>query len=285
MTPRAGSGIPGSAAGSFVLAHVSDLHVGAHLPEIAEALVADVEAVRPDLTVVTGDCTMRARPDQFRAARLLLDRLPAPRLVVLGNHDVPLFAAARLLSPYARYRVEIQPDLDPLVDLAGLRALGLQSMPRWRWKGGRVSRRQATFVAELPCAAPATSVRLVALHHPPFAIGPARIAGRAALLRALAAARVDLVLAGHTHVPRSRAVELGRAGGGTHRLIEVVAGTATSTRTRGAARSWTVIRVDRTAVAVEVRAERAGRWSTGHTARYPRDQGVSGGSGAVPLGR
>ena len=255
--------------GQFVIAHVSDLHLGAVDPAAVETLTADVAAVRPALTVVTGDCTMRARNGQFRRARALLERLPAPLLVVTGNHDVPLFGVARIVAPYARYRAWIEADLDPVVRLPGLTALGLQSMPRWRWKGGRVSYRQARAVAEVLGAAPPGAVRLLALHHPPLATGTARIAGRARLARALAAARVDVVLAGHTHVPSTRRVEL-TGDGGTHRLVEVVAGTATSRRTRGVGRSWSVIRIDSGAVVVEERHDTGSGWRAGPTARHPR---------------
>src|SRR5688572_18053902 len=51
-----------------VLAHVSDLHLGAHSAAAAGGLVADVVAAGPTVTVVTGDLTMRARPEQFRQA-------------------------------------------------------------------------------------------------------------------------------------------------------------------------------------------------------------------------
>ncbi|MET7397291.1 metallophosphoesterase [Dactylosporangium sp. NPDC005572] len=257
----------GPADAPFVIAHVSDLHFGAHAPAAADALVDDVAAVAPGLVVVTGDCTMRARDRQFAQARALLDRLPAPRLVVTGNHDVPLLRPGRLLAPYAGYRAWIDADLDPRLDLPHVRALGLQSMPRWRWKGGRVTRRQSALVAAYLGAAPAGAIRLLALHHPPSAGGPARIVGRAQLLRALAAAHVDLVLAGHTHVPASHRL-LDPATG--HGPVEVVAGTATSRRLRGAPRSWNVIRVDAGHVHVEQRYEAGGAWRSGRTVTHER---------------
>ncbi len=251
----------------LVLALVSDLHLGAHVPEAVESVAADVAAVRPALTVVTGDCTMRARAGQFRAARAFLDRLPAPLLVVPGNHDVPLISTGRFVAPYRRYQRWIQTDLDPVVRLPGLTALGLETTPRWRWKSGRVSRRQSDKVVGVLGAAPAGAVRLLAVHHPPRAAGLAHVAGRGRLLRALAAARADLVLAGHTHVPGSRRVELP---GTSHRPIEVVAGTATSRRTRGAGRSWTIVRVDGDATVVEERCQAECGWRTERTTRYPR---------------
>jgi len=254
-------------SGPLVLAHLSDLHLGAHDPGAVASIVADVAAVRPALTVVTGDCTMRARASQFRQARDLLDQLPRPLLVVPGNHDVPLVSVARLAGPYRRYRRWISADLDPVVRLPGLTALGLQSTPPWRWKSGRISRRQSDAVRSVLGAAPAGDLRLLALHHPPRAPGLARLVGRRRLLRAVAAARVDLLLVGHTHVPESRRVEVEAS---ELEAIEVVAGTATSLRTRGVGRSWTVIRVSVDSVAVEERRQTAAGWRADRTTRYPR---------------
>jgi 3',5'-cyclic AMP phosphodiesterase CpdA len=216
--------------------------------------------------VVTGDSTMRAREAEFAQARTVLDSLVAPLLVVTGNHDIPLVGVGRLVAPYDRYRAWLDASLEPRLDLPGLRALGLQSMPRWRWKSGRVSGRQSAQVGTFLGAAPPGTIRLLALHHPPSARGSARIAGRAALLRAAAAARVELVLAGHTHVPASRRLELAPGYG----LVEVVAGTATSLRLRGAPRSWTVIRVEAGRIHVDVRVEVDGRWCGGPAVSYPR---------------
>jgi 3',5'-cyclic AMP phosphodiesterase CpdA len=263
-----------TAAGApLVIAHVSDLHLGAHDPVAARTLAADVAAVGPVLTVVTGDCTMRARHVQFRQARALLDQLPAPLLVVAGNHDVPLVSVVRLVAPYRRFRRWIEPDLEPVWRLDGMVALGLQSTPRWRWKSGRVSRRQVDAVCTVLGATAPAAVRVLALHHPPHVTGLARVVGRERLLRALGAARVDLVLAGHTHVPDSRRLDPGGSpalGGSRHRPVEVVAGTATSRRTRGARRSWTVIRVDPDAILVEERHQAATGWGIGRVVRYPR---------------
>lgn len=274
MTTPGGPGptAPDAGAGrrEVVIAHLSDLHFGRHDPAAAATLTEDVAAAGPDLVVVTGDSTMRARDTEFAQARAFLDGLAAPLLVVCGNHDVPLLDVERLVTPYDRYRAWLGADLDPGLDLPGVRALGLQSTPRWRWKNGRVSARQSALTGAFLGAAPAGAVRLLALHHPPFARGPARIAGRGALLRAAAAARVDLVLAGHTHVPASRRFQLAPGAGAAHGLVEVVAGTAASRRLRGAPRSWTVVRVGAGYVHVEVRVEAGGDWRGGPVVIHPR---------------
>jgi 3',5'-cyclic AMP phosphodiesterase CpdA len=253
-----------------VVAHLSDLHVGAHLPAVLESLVADVVAAAPTLTVVTGDLTMRARPAQFATVRAVLDRLPGPLLVVLGNHDVPLFSPTRIWAPYARYRAQITTVLDPVLDLPGVRAVGLQSMPWWRWKSGRVSRRQASMVGELWDAKTDSAVRLIALHHPVSPRGLARIVGRDRLLRAGGAAQVDLVLVGHTHVSAVRRLAM-PAGAGAWPVLEVVAGTATSTRVRGGnGRSWNLIQIERDSIRVQERQQVGSGWRAGRLVVHPR---------------
>ncbi|MBB2941287.1 3',5'-cyclic AMP phosphodiesterase CpdA [Actinoplanes lutulentus] len=249
--------------GPVVVAHLSDLHLGAHDHRAVESIVADVARARPALTVVTGDSTMRARDGEFRRARELLDRLPGPLLTVTGNHDLPLVSWRRVLRPYARYRRWMTADLDPDRQVLGLTALGLQSMPRWRWKNGRVSARQAATVVRVLGGAPAGDVRLLALHHPPLATGTARVIGRDRLLDAIRAARVDLVLAGHTHVPDVRVPVPGGP-------VFVVAGTSVSRRTRQAIGcSWSLISVHRGEVVVRERYLRDGRWLTGRLVTVP----------------
>ncbi|WP_433383478.1 metallophosphoesterase family protein [Actinoplanes sp. CA-142083] len=249
----------------LIIAHLSDLHLGAHVPESVASIADEVAAFHPDLTIVTGDHTMRARPREFLEAAELLDKLPLPRLVVPGNHDVPLFSPLRVTAPYARYRRWIGDDT-PVARLPGLTALGINSMPWWRWKSGRVTRAQTVTLRHVMGSASPHSVRVLALHHPPFAGGLARLVGRARLARAVHAARVDLVLAGHTHVPSVRRSR--------HGPLVVIAGTATSYRVRDIPRSWTMLRITRDAIEVHERFEgEPGTWHTGRVVRHPRHVG------------
>jgi 3',5'-cyclic AMP phosphodiesterase CpdA len=251
--------------GRLVLAHVSDPHLGAHLPAVARDLVADVAAAAPDLTVVTGDLTMRARSAQFRQARALLDRLPHPCLVVPGNHDVPLMnPLARFVAPYHRYRRYVSANLTPIVVLPDALVCGVSSMPRWRWKSGRVGRGQAGRLERLMARAPAAAVRIVVLHHPLSVRGPAGLVGRGRLLHTLERAGVDLVLTGHTHIPAVHPIRLA----GHRRVLEVTAGTATSTRTRGVGQSWTLLHIDpqQATVRVEPRFYNGYGWCAGPAA-------------------
>ncbi len=68
-----------------VLLQISDPHFGTEQPAVVEALVVLARQQRPDLLVLSGDITQRARPAQFRAARAFMDRLGAPMLAVPGR--------------------------------------------------------------------------------------------------------------------------------------------------------------------------------------------------------
>ena len=50
------------------LVHLSDLHFGAHDPEIVTAVEREVDAATPDLVIISGDFTQRARTEQFQEA-------------------------------------------------------------------------------------------------------------------------------------------------------------------------------------------------------------------------
>ena len=96
------------------LVHLSDLHFGRVDAQLLEPLRAAVVAARPELVVVSGDLTQRARTSEFEQARRYLDRLPQPQIVIPGNHDVPLYRVwERFLSPLGKYRRHIQRDLEP----------------------------------------------------------------------------------------------------------------------------------------------------------------------------
>jgi predicted MPP superfamily phosphohydrolase len=69
------------------IAQLSDLHIGYGVPDgrIISA-VREVNALKPDLVVLTGDFVTSKRDPLSRVPQLL-ETLAAPRVAVLGNHD------------------------------------------------------------------------------------------------------------------------------------------------------------------------------------------------------
>ena len=67
--------------------HLSDLHFGRVDQALLGPLHDLVHSIAPDVVVVSGDLTQRAKAEQFEEARAFLDTLPGPQIVVPGNHD------------------------------------------------------------------------------------------------------------------------------------------------------------------------------------------------------
>lgn len=89
-----------------IIVHISDTHFGTEVLPVLDALKQSMEALQPDIVILSGDITQRARTLQFKAAADFMASLPAKtKLVVPGNHDIPLFNIfARFLTPYGHYQ-------------------------------------------------------------------------------------------------------------------------------------------------------------------------------------
>ena len=226
-----------------VLLQVSDPHFGTEQAPVVEALISLARQQRPDVVVLSGDITQRARPTQFRAARAFAGRLGAPLLAIPGNHDIPLFDLwARVRRPYARYIAAFGDDLEPVYRSADLLLLGINTTRAWRHKHGEISALQVDRVARYLEAAEPAQLRVVVLHQP-VAVTLAEdrvntVRGHAAALQRWAAAGADIVMGGHIHLPYVKPLPgLGRP------LWAVQAGTAVSSRVRqGAPNSVNVLR-------------------------------------------
>jgi 3',5'-cyclic AMP phosphodiesterase CpdA len=220
------------------LLHISDVHFGPpHRPELAEKVLEFAGRHRPDVIVLSGDLTQRAKPKQFQEARRFVDRLPAPTLVVPGNHDVPLYRVwSRALSPFATYRKHFSPELEPAWRDDELLLVGLNTAHGWTLKEGRVSMGRLREVVALMQAVPPGVFKVVVAHHhltPPPRFGTQTVASNAfEAIETFSAAGVELVLSGHQHQTYVATSEefypSGRAP-----VIILHAGTTTSSRGRG----------------------------------------------------
>jgi len=214
------------------LLQISDPHFGTEQAPVVEALVALAQAERPDLVVLSGDITQRARPRQFQAARAFVDRLGAPCLAIPGNHDIPLFdLAARVFSPYAHFNKVFGNELEPEHESADLLVLCVNTTRPWRHKDGEVSCAQIVRVAQRLERARAEQLRVVVVHQPIEVLRREdqhdRLHGHAAAQKAWAAAGADLVMGGHIHLPFAAPLP-----GLAREMWVVQAGTAVSSRVR-----------------------------------------------------
>jgi 3',5'-cyclic AMP phosphodiesterase CpdA len=248
------------------LIHLSDLHFGTLQPDILAPLKQAIIEARPDLIAVSGDLTQRARRQQFIEARAFLDALPFPKLVVPGNHDVPLYNLyARFTGGLDRYRRYICPETEPFYRDSEIAVLGINTARSLTFKGGRVNEHQVALARER--LAPLTDVvKIIVTHHPfdlPEHYPDRALAGRARMaMTQLAHSAVDLYLAGHHHIGIAEPATLRFKISG-HAALLIQAGTATSTRGRGAANSFNILRIERPSIAVERLA-----WQTEGASRF-----------------
>jgi 3',5'-cyclic AMP phosphodiesterase CpdA len=237
------------------LVHLSDLHFGRVDAALLAPLVERVQEIAPDVVVVSGDLTQRARSEQFEQAREFLDRLPGPRIVVPGNHDVPLYNVfARFLKPLDKYRRIVEADLSPSYVDDEIAVLGVNTARSFVVKDGRINEEQIAELRKTLCTLPGNVFKVVVTHHP-FDVQAGGndddVVGRAdEAMRAFAQCGVDLLLAGHVHTSHSGDSGERYALAGYEALI-VSAGTATSTRGRGERNSFNRLRIDSARVDVQ----------------------------------
>ncbi|HEX9887009.1 MAG TPA: metallophosphoesterase [Longimicrobiales bacterium] len=245
----------------LTLLHASDLHFGEpYRPEVGEALRRAALDMAPDVLVLSGDFTQRAKVAEYQAARAFLDSLPdVPRVVTPGNHDVPLYRVfERALAPYGNYRAHIQDELDTVTRVEGAVIVALNSSaPHHAIVNGRISPEQVDFAAEAFDGAPEGAARVMVTHHllafAPDDEADARLPRAREILTAFHDMGVELVLSGHLHrgfVASSLDVvpEVD-----SHAIVMAYSGTTTSSRGRGRERgrnSFNRVRVDRDRVEV-----------------------------------
>jgi 3',5'-cyclic AMP phosphodiesterase CpdA len=227
-----------------LLMQVSDTHFGTEQAPVVEALVRLAAEQRPDVVLLTGDITQRARSQQFEAAARFVTRLAAAHTLVLpGNHDIPLFdLPTRLLAPYAGFCAVFGNVLEPRLREETIWVAGLRSTRRWRHKHGELSPTQVHDSAAFLSQAPPGALRVVAAHHPLLvpehhamvvlqaADRRNTVRGAQHALRTWQDAGVDVVMGGHIHLPYF--VALPPAGNAGKPLWVAQAGTAVSKRLR-----------------------------------------------------
>jgi len=219
-----------------ILVQISDTHFGTDQAPVVAALTRLIGEIGPDVIVLSGDITQRARRTQFDAARTFMDGLGTPFVAVPGNHDIPLFnLPARMFAPYANYIRAFGRNLEPEFASDAFLILCTNTTRPSRHIDGEISPRQIDSVAKRLSHAKRDQLRIVVTHQPVHAIRAEDrsnlLHGHEQAIRAWSSAGADIIMGGHIHLPyirpiTERFVDLPR------KLWAVQAGTAVSWRVR-----------------------------------------------------
>ncbi|MGK2910653.1 MAG: metallophosphoesterase family protein [Sphingobium sp.] len=223
------------------IAHLSDIHFGANDARIVAATEAWLIEQQPDLIIISGDFTQRARVEQFREASAYINRLRASGFKILsipGNHDVPLYdVARRFAAPLRRYKRYISNDLCPWYEDDEVAVLGINTARSLTIKDGRINSEQLRIIHDRFAPVAENKTRILVTHHPLFAlpIGEGGELSEAVgrhrdAVKAVCEARVHIALAGHFHQTYAESARKMVESAGQSLIIQ--AGTATSTRLR-----------------------------------------------------
>ncbi len=203
------------------IVQISDLHVGSQFIQSKfDILVEEVNALQPDVIIVTGDLTNQGLQKEYERCKQLLSSFNTERIVTIsGNHDYRN-TGYLLFKRYFPFDT-----INELNDNVVLVTVGTARPDR---DEGEVGYRQNLWL-ERTMKKYKDHVKIVAMHHHLIAIPDTgadqlTVIDAGDVLRTILATDVNVVLCGHKHRPW-----LWRLGD----LNVVNAGTATSERVRG----------------------------------------------------
>jgi 3',5'-cyclic AMP phosphodiesterase CpdA len=243
------SELPAKVNGLRKLLHISDLHFGRLQSQVIENLLSQIEELRPDLLCLSGDLTQRATREQFKEASEFLEKVHTSKLVVPGNHDVPLWNIFdRFFKPFENYKAFIGEDLTPRFVDDEIFVQGLNTARSFTFSGGKIRDSHMNELLEGLTSQGDKKIKIVVSHHPvdPYGIQDRGPRGREVFVssRQLENSRVDIYLCGHLHSAQTTSTSeyYDRP---HHSAILIRAGTTTSSRLRNEVNSFNWIEIDR----------------------------------------
>ena len=203
------------------IVQLSDLHVGSQfLEEKFSQVVKEINELKPDVVIVTGDLTNEGLMKEYEKAKSLLSQLNVKKIIsISGNHDYRN-TGYLLFKKYFPFE-----SINELNDDIVLVTVGTARPDR---NEGEVGYRQNLWL-ERTMKKFHNKVKIVAMHHHLVAIPDTgsdqlTVVDAGDVLRTILDSHVDLVLCGHKHRPWLWNFS---------NLTVVNAGTATSERVRG----------------------------------------------------
>lgn len=187
-----------------IIAHISDLHCSktrhgksGFKPDKLSSCILEINKLKPDVVIVTGDLTTYAFEEEYKMASKYLSKINAETFIIPGNHD-------------SRYRgYEYFEDFfgfgNKTLNLPDIGIIGIDTtIPDLN--EGNVGRGKLRWLLGELKKIPKSNRKLVAMHHHLIAIphtGRERstVADCGNVLDTFVNADIDMVACGHRHTP------------------------------------------------------------------------------------
>ncbi len=192
------------------IVHLSDLHFGRNNEKVVRAIAKTVKKIDPDILIVSGDLTQRAKISEFKQAKEFLNSFNCKKLVIPGNHDIPLYNLfARTFKPFHKYKQFIAKNLEPIYYDSEVAVIGANTARRGKISSGAINLDQVGLIKKFFEDHPKAAKILVA-HHPfdlPDKFSSRKLVGGAKkVMQHLIDGGTDLILGGHMHISHARSV-------------------------------------------------------------------------------
>jgi len=181
----------------MLIVQISDVHCGPmFLRERLRTAITEINSMRPDIILVTGDLTENGLISEFKLAQKELKKLKADKIVYLsGNHDYRS-TGYLLFKEYFPFTQVTETDEAVIV---------VVSSARPDRDDGEVGNRQNLWL-EKTLEKYKNKTRIVAIHHhvvpvPDTGADQITVVDAGDALRSLTKSKANLVLCGHRHRP------------------------------------------------------------------------------------
>ncbi len=224
------------------IVQLSDIHVGSQFrEEIFEKVIDEVNALKPDTVVITGDLTNEGLVSEYEKCKDLVSKLNVDKVIAIsGNHDYRN-TGYLVFKKYFPFQT-----INELSDDVVLVTLGTARPDR---NEGEVGYRQTLWL-ERTMKKYEDKITILAMHHHLIGIpdtGSERVTILDAgdVLRTILDTKVDLVLCGHKHRPWIWRF---------NNLSIVNAGTTSSDRMRGLfENTYNIVNVEKNKLRVDLK--------------------------------
>lgn len=189
--------------------HISDLHFGREKQEVLLALENKIKEIKPDIIIISGDLTQRAKKKEFMKVHRFLSNLNFPYFIIPGNHDLPVFNIfKRFINPWKRWKKFIQRDLESTFKNEKIAIYGLNSVRKmgvwFDFERGVISFTQKIKIKSFFENITDEKLKIVVAHHP-FWLPDEQmfrdiIKGRDKAIEYFNEVGVDIILGGHIHL-------------------------------------------------------------------------------------